>query len=149
MGLRRAVLVLAFASVAGSSAASAQVLGDRVEVNCGSVARNVENSTINIICGLRQEQVVELVRQDRAALLAELRAIVPATSRFSVEAVARFLEILREQPVEDAKLADRFAQIAQEHVRLLQEISRLPGQGPGGAGLARGRRRRPAGRAQP
>ena len=57
-----------------------------------------------------------------AALLAELRAIVPANSRFSVEAVARFLEILREQPVEDAKLADRFAQIAQEHVRLLQEI---------------------------
>ena len=98
------------------------MLGDRVEVNCGSVARNVENSTINIICGLRQEQVVELVRQDRAALLAELRAIVPANSRFSVEAVARFLEILREQPVEDAKLADRFAQIAQEHVRLLQEI---------------------------
>ena len=59
---------------------------------------------------------------DREALLVELRAIIPANSRFSAEAVARFLEILHEQPTDDAKLADRFAQIAQEHVRLLQEI---------------------------
>ena len=120
---RGSVFLLLLASTVAASPADGQVLGDRVEANCASVARNVENSTINVICGLRQEQVVELVRQDRAAMLAELRAIVPANSRFSVEAVARFLEILREQPVEDAKLADRFAQIAQEHVRLLQEIS--------------------------
>ena len=90
---------------------------------------SVENSTINVVCGLPPEKVVEWVTRaasplagDRAALLVELRAIIPANSRFSVEAVARFLEILREQPIEDAKLADRFAQIAQEHVRLLQEI---------------------------
>ncbi len=75
------------------------------------------------------EQVVELVRLaaspaagDREALLVHLRAIIPANSRFPAEAVARFLAILREQPVEDAKLADRFAQIAEQHVQLLQEI---------------------------
>jgi hypothetical protein len=73
--------------------------------------------------------VVELVRLaaspsagDREILLIHLRAIVPANSRFPVEAVARFLQILREQPVEGAKLADRFAQIAEQHLQLLQEI---------------------------
>ena len=131
MSLRSAVLVLLCASAASSSPALAQLVGDRLEANnCASVVRgSLQNSTVNVICGMSREQVAELVglaaspsAGDRAALLVRLNAIVPANSRFPVEAVARFLEILREQPVEDARLADRFAQIAQEHVRLLQEI---------------------------
>jgi len=131
MGVKRVVLHLLLASVAFTSSARAQIIGDRLDAkNCAAViGGNVEKSTINVICGMPHEQVAELVRLaaspsagDRAALLVRLNAIVPANSRFSVEAVARFLEILREQPVEDAKLADRFAQIGQEHVRLLQEI---------------------------
>ena len=131
MSLRSAVLVLLCASAARSSPALAQLVGDRLEANnCASVVRgSVQNSTVNVICGMSREKVAELVglaaspsAGDRAALLVRLNAIVPANSRFPVEAVARFLEILREQPVEDAKLADRFAQIAEEHVRLLQEI---------------------------
>lgn len=94
---------------------------------------NVQNSTVTVICGMPHEQVVELVKAAalsaagdagaRAALLVRLTAIVPANSRFPVEAVARFLEILNEQPGDPTKLADRFTQIAHEHVRLLQEIS--------------------------
>src|SRR4029077_12603223 len=47
-------------------------------------------------------------------------------SRFPVEVVARFLEILHEQPIDEAKLADRFARIAREHGRLVQEIRAYP-----------------------
>jgi hypothetical protein len=75
------------------------------------------------------EQVVEMVRlaaspnaADHDTLIARLNAILPANSRFPAEAVARFLQILHEQPVEETKLADRFAQIAEEHVRLLAEV---------------------------
>ena len=133
MRLARGGLVLLLANAVAISPAAAQLVGDRVEANCSSVARgNVENSTVTVICGMPHDQVVELVRLaasasagDRAALMVQLRAIAPANSRFPVEAVARFLEILREQPVDDAKLADRFTQIAQEHVRLLQEIRAL------------------------
>jgi hypothetical protein len=67
---------------------------------------------------------------DRALLYVRLHEIVPADSRISVEAVARFLEILHEQPIDDAKPADRFARIAREHVRLLPEIRALPAADP-------------------
>jgi tetratricopeptide (TPR) repeat protein len=110
--------------------ARAQLLGDRTQATCASVTRgSVENSTVTVICGMPPEQVVEMVRlaaspnaADHDALLARLNATLPANSRFSAEAVARFLEILHEQPVEQSKLADRFAQIAEEHVRLLAEV---------------------------
>jgi hypothetical protein len=111
----------------------AQLVGDRVEASCASVTRgDLRNSTVSVVCGMPNEQVVELVRlaaspaaDDHAALLVRLQALIPANSRFPVEAVAKFLAILHEQPVEDSKLADRFAQIAQEHVRLLEEIRRF------------------------
>src|SRR5262245_22407270 len=130
MSPRNVVLVLAVAAGVAASPAAAQLVGSRVEANCAAVTRgSVENSTVTVICGMPPEQVMELVRLaaspaagDCTALLVRLNAIVPANSRFPVEAVARFLEILHEQPVDDAKLADRFAQIAQEHVQLLQEI---------------------------
>src|SRR4051812_45366568 len=131
MHLRGAVLAFVLANATmPPPVALAQLVGDRVEASCSAVARgSVTNSTVTVICGMPHEQVVELVglaaspnAGDRAALYVRLNAIIPANSRFPVEAVARFLEILREQPVEDGKLADRFAQIAQEHVRLLEEI---------------------------
>jgi tetratricopeptide (TPR) repeat protein len=110
--------------------ARAQLIGDRTQANCSSVNRaDVTNSTIQVICGMPPEQVVEMVRlaaspnaADHDMLIARLNAVLPANSRFPAEAVARFLQILHEQPVEETKLADRFAQIAEEHVRLLAEV---------------------------
>src|SRR5215471_17669382 len=115
MSLRSAALALLLATAVTASPATAQLVGDRLQANCASVVRgSVENSTVTVICGMPPEQVVELVKLaaspsagDRAALLARLNAIIPANSRFSVEAIARFLEILHEQPVEETKLADR------------------------------------------
>src|SRR3954454_8615530 len=119
--------------ILAAAPARAQLLGDRTQANCSSVTRgSVENSTVTVICGMPPEQVVEMVRlaaspeaPEPHMLIARVRAIPPANSHFSAEAVARFLEILHEQPVEQAKLADRFAQIAEEHVRLLAEVRAL------------------------
>ncbi len=130
MTARTSALALLLAGTLAPWPAPAQLLGDRTQATCSNVIRgNQQNSVTTVICGMPHEQVVELVRLaaspaagDREALLVHLRAIIPANSRFPAEAVARFLAILREQPVEDAKLADRFAQIAEQHVQLLQEI---------------------------
>ena len=127
IGLRSATLVSLFATaVAGSPV---QVLGDEL-ADCASVTRsNLQSSPVTVICAMPHERLVELVKiaaspaaGNRAALLVRLNAIVPANSRFPVEAVARFLEILHEQPIDDDRLADSFARIVQEHERLLQEI---------------------------
>ena len=134
MSLRRALLVLLIANVVAASPALAQLLGDRVEAGCSFAAgdsadnRGVDNGSMDngaaALCGLPPGQVAGLVKlaADRMVLLVRLHAIVPADSRFPVEAIARFLEILHEQPIDDAKLADRFARIAREHVRLVPEI---------------------------
>jgi hypothetical protein len=121
------VLVLA---VSTAAPARAQLIGDRTQANCASVTRgSVENSTVTVICGMPPEQVVEMVRlaaspnaADHDTLIARLNAVLPSNSHFPAEAVARFLQILHEQPTDDTKLADRFAQIAEEHVRLLEEV---------------------------
>ena len=140
MGLRRALLVLLIANAVAASPALPQLLGDRVEANCSFVAEagsvdngGADNGTVAVICGLPPEQVAGLVKLaaspsagDRAVLLVRLHAIVPRDSRFPVETVARFLEILHEQPIDEAKLADRFARIAREHGRLVQEIRAFP-----------------------
>src|SRR6267154_1432676 len=143
MGLRRALLVLLIANAVAASPALPQLLGDRVEANCSFVASGsvdnggADNATVAVICGLPPEEVAGLVKLaaspsagDRAVLYAQLHAIVPPDSLFPVEAVARFLEILHEQPIDDAKLADRFARIAREHVRLVPEIRALPAADP-------------------
>ena len=121
---------------------SAQLLGvgDEIRADCSSVAQgDVRESTITIVCGMPHADVVELVRLaaspeagDRQTLIARLDALVPADSRFRVEAIARFFEILGEAPVESEKLADRFAQVAGEHVRLLEEIRRFRVRDPEG-----------------
>src|SRR5882757_6300045 len=112
MSLRRTLLVLLIANVVAASPALAQLLGDCVEANCSFV----DNGPVAVLCGLPPEQVAGLVKLaaspsagDRAVLFVRLHEIVPRDSRFPVEAVARFLEILHEQPINEAKLADRFA----------------------------------------
>src|SRR5689334_1516434 len=97
-------------------ASQAQLIGDRTQATCSSVTRgSVENSTVTVICGVPPEQMVEMMRlavspnaTDHDRLIAQLNALLPANSRFSAQAVARFLQILHEQPVEETKLADRF-----------------------------------------
>src|SRR5882757_3941465 len=148
MGLRRALLILLIANAVAASPALPQLLGDRVEANCSLVAGRsgangsvdnggADNGMVAVLCGLPPEQVAGLVKLaaspsagDRMVLLVRLHAIVPRDSRFPVEAIARFLEILHEQPIDEAKLADRFARIAREHVRLVPEIRALPAADP-------------------
>jgi hypothetical protein len=111
----------------------AQLMGDRIEANCGVAAGDdITDSTVTVVCGMPHEQVVEMVRLavsaapgDRSALLARLDALIPPKSRFRVEAIARFFEILGEARVDPSRLPDRFAQIAEEHRRLVEEVRRL------------------------
>src|SRR5258708_14787840 len=112
MSLRRALLVLLIANAVAAAPALAQLLGDRVEAGCSFAAGSsvddggLDNGAVAVLCGLPPEQVAGLVKLaaspsagDRMVLLVRLRAIVPADSRFPVEVVARFLEILHEQPI--------------------------------------------------
>src|ERR1700749_568373 len=116
--------------VVSAAPARPQLIGGHTQATCSSVTRgSVENSTVTVICGMPPEQVVEMMRlavspnaADHHTLVTRLNAILPSNSHFPAEAVARFLQILHEQPVDETKLADRFAQIAEEHVRLLEEV---------------------------
>jgi len=118
--------------------ASAQLVGSRSvqATSCASaVGGDVRDSTITTVCGMPPEQVVELVRLaaspqagDRAELMARLSALVPASSQLRVEAIAKFFQLLGEAPVEENQLADRFAQIASEHRRLVEDVKEPSGQ---------------------
>src|SRR5262245_63314165 len=57
--------------------------------------------------------------------MARLSALVPASSQLRVEAIAKFFQLLGELPVEEDRLADRFAQIAEEHRRFAGEVKSL------------------------
>jgi hypothetical protein len=116
--------------------ASAQLVGSRSvqATGCASAAvgGDVRDTTITTVCGMPSEQVVELVRLaaspqagDRAELMARLSALVPGSSQLRVEAIAKFFQLLGEAPVEESQLADRFAQIAEEHRRLVQDVKSL------------------------
>src|SRR5262249_19977319 len=115
--------------------ASAQLVGSRsVQATaCGiAAAGDVRDSTITTVCGMSPEQVVELVRLaaspqagDRAELMVRLSALVPASSQLRVEAIAKFFQLLGEVPVEESQLADRFAQIAEQHHRLQEDVKSL------------------------
>ena len=112
-----------------------QLVGTRTveATNCASaVGGDVRDSTITTVCGMLPEQVVELVRLaaspqagDRAELLVRLSALVPASSELRVEAIVKFFRLLGEVPVEENQLADRFAQIAEEHRRLAEDVKSL------------------------
>jgi len=115
--------------------ASAQLVGSRSvqATGCGSaVGGDVRDTTITVVCGMPTKQVVEMVRLaaspqggDRAELMARLSALVPASSQLRVEAIAKFFQLLGEVPVEEDRLADRFAQIAEEHRRFAEEVKSL------------------------
>lgn len=125
------VVVLAVAGLTGPG--FADVIGDRFVARCGVVAGdNITDSTVTVICGMPYEDVAELVglalsaaADDRLELMARLDALIPETSRFRVEAIARFLEVLGEVNTEPSRLPDRFAQIADEHIQLLEEVRSL------------------------
>src|SRR5262245_9806964 len=117
-----------------AQAASAQLVGSRSvqATGCGVAAGDVRDSTITTVCGMSPEQVVELVRLaaspqagDRAELMVRVRALIPASSQLRVEAIAKFFQLLGEVPVEESQLADRFAQIAAEHRRLVEDVKSL------------------------
>src|SRR5215831_406762 len=115
---------------------SAQLVGSRSvqATGCASAAvgGDARDTTITTICGMPPEQVVELVRLaaspqagDRAELMVRVRALIPASSQLRVEAIAKFFQLLGEVPVEESQLADRFAQIAEQHRRLLEDVKSL------------------------
>src|SRR5215831_350775 len=118
-----------------SQPASAQLVGSRSvqATTCASaVGGDVRDTTITVVCGMPSEQVVALVglaaspqAGDRAELMARLSALVPASSQLRVEAIAKFFQLLGELPVEEDRLADRFAQIAEEHRRFAGEVKSL------------------------
>jgi tetratricopeptide (TPR) repeat protein len=118
-----------------AQAASAQLVGSRSvqATGCGiAAAGDVRDSTITTVCGMPPEQVVELVRLaaspqagDRAELMVRVRALIPASSQLRVEAISKFFQLLGEAPVEESRLADRFAQIAEEHRRLVEDVKSL------------------------
>jgi hypothetical protein len=116
--------------------ASAQLVGSRSvqATGCASAAvgGDVRDTSITTVCGMPSEQIVELVRLaaspqagDRAELMARLSALVPASGQLHVEAIAKFFQLLGEAPVEESQLADRFAQIAAEHRRLVEDVKSL------------------------
>src|SRR5262245_24531455 len=86
----------------GAQPASAQLIGSRSAqaTGCASaVVGDVRDTTITTVCGMSPEQVVELVRLaasplagDRAALMARLGVLVPASSQLRVEAIAKFFQ---------------------------------------------------------
>src|SRR5262245_31562013 len=128
--LSRLAIAVTFTLLA--QAASAQLVGSRSvqATGCGvAAAGDVRDSTITTVCGMPPEQVVELVRLaaspeagDRAELMVRVRALIPASSQLRVEAIAKFFQLLGETPVEESQLADRFAQIAAEHRRLVEDV---------------------------
>ncbi len=125
---------MALAILAHTAPTSAQLIGGtEIRADCSVVSQgDITDSAIQVVCGMPNDQVVEIVglaaspaAGDRAALLARLDALLPATSQLRIEAVARFFAILGEQPVESTQLADRFAAIAENHRRPLDEVGTL------------------------
>jgi tetratricopeptide (TPR) repeat protein len=131
--LSRLAIAVSFTLIAQPG--SAQLLGSRSvqATDCANaIGGDVRDSSITTVCGMPSEQVVELVRLaaspqagDRAELMARLNALVPASSQLRVEAIAKFFQLLGEDPVEESQLADRFAQIAAEHRRLMEDVKNL------------------------
>src|SRR5712692_6130160 len=135
MKWRTGALALILLSATCTTPVSGQLVGKRSvdATNCASaVGGDVRDSTITTVCGMPPEQVVELVRLaaspqagDRAELLVRISALVPASSELRVKAIVKFFRLLGEVPVEDNQLADRFAQIAEEHRRLAEDVKSL------------------------
>jgi tetratricopeptide (TPR) repeat protein len=131
---------LAVALTLAAQPVLAQVFGGRsVEgTNCATaIGGDVHDSTITTVCGMPPEQVVELVRLaaspqagDRAELFARLSGLIPASSQLRIEAIVKFFQLLGEAPVEESQLANRFAQIAAEHRRLIEDVKNLQVSNP-------------------
>jgi hypothetical protein len=130
--LRLAFLVLLFAASGLPGAAEAKLLGNEAAAqNCASaIGGSVTDSSVTVICGMPNEQVVQLVaalsstdQRAKTAALDLLRARLPGDTQFRIEAIARFFEILGHEAVEPDRLADTFARIAEEHLDLRERLN--------------------------
>src|SRR5688500_806981 len=117
-----AACLLALVNLDLPRSAMAQVFGDRTEAtNCASaIGGSVENSTVNVVCGIPYEQFSQLMALavsgrpgDYNELLHRLDALIPASSRVRVQAIARFFAILREADVSPEQLEAKLIEIAQ------------------------------------
>ena len=131
-GRSRLAVLAAFFFVASlsSAPAHAQLLGNEAEAQACAAA-------ITVICGMPHEQVVALVTglsspdpPAKSQALELLRAQLPADTQFRFEAIAKFFEILGREGVEPEKLADTFARIAEEHLRLREQLSAFRSEFP-------------------
>ncbi len=122
-------------------------LGDTLEArDCASaVDGDVRDSIINVICGLSPEELKELVawaardavdgaeaatEARHVELLARLGQLTPPDSDFPVQAVAAILAVLGEEEVPLERLADTFAQLAEEHLELKHRLRTLESDDP-------------------
>lgn len=98
--------------------------------DCAKVAGgNATDSTVRVICGMPTEQVVALLQalstpdpEAKAEAIELLRARLPGETQFRMQAIAKFFEILGQEQVPPEKLADKFAQIAEENLRLHRQL---------------------------
>ena len=112
---------------------SAQLVGDRKQVDCGNLTEgDVIDSSIEIVCGISADQVIEMMRlaqssseADKQELFRRLDDLIPDASKLRVGAIRSFFQTLQEREVPLERLQDRFVEIATRHLELLDEISRF------------------------
>jgi tetratricopeptide (TPR) repeat protein len=134
-----AACLLALTALGLSRPAAAQLVGDRTEAtNCASAVKgDVTNSVVNVVCGIPYEKFSEYMvlavsnrPGDYAELLHRLDALVPATSRVRVQAIAHFFAILREADVPPEHLEAKLIEIAERYQNLLGRMGRKPRDDP-------------------
>ncbi len=115
--------------------AAGQTIGDYRRVDCGKLdgSQSVD-SALSIVCGLTADQVGSLVglaispqATDQATLRRRLDDLLPATTQLSSTTVQSLFGSLAEAGVPPAQLRNRFAEIAQRHLDLLDELERTRG----------------------
>ena len=136
------LIVLAFAGLLTGllpGMGHAQLLGNDAQAQdcAAAVGGDVTDSSVKVICGMPTGEVVALVQAlnspdpaAKAEALELLRARLPGDTRFRLEAIARFFEILGEERVDSEKLADTFARIAEDHLRLRERLRAFESDDP-------------------
>ena len=123
----------AYCGLSWPGSVSAQLVGDRKQVDCGNLTEgDVIDSSIEIICGFTAEQVIEMMRlaqspseADKLELFRRLDDLLPEASKLRVGAIRSFFQTLQEREVPLEQLQDRFVEIAIRHLELLDEINRF------------------------
>ncbi len=127
--------------LASAPFASAQMFGDRKQVECGNLAEgDIVDSSIEIVCGMSAGEFADNMRlalspleADKQELFRRLDVLLPESSKLQARAIRSFfktLEPLGEAEVPPERLQDRFAEIATRHLALLEEIRQFRVQDP-------------------